>query len=725
MPQYTELPVDLRRKSELVQDRIGVLLIVIVMAIITFLIFLLSVNIGFVFAKSAAALPDVGKLEQWRPYESTRIFDRNGTLIANIHGDEDRVVVPLSEISPNIQHAVMAIEDNRFYEHGGVDFRGTARALVQNAKGGEIQGGSTLTQQLVKNLFLSPERSVTRKLAEAILAMRVEHHYDKRRIMEMYLNQVYWGNQSYGIEKAARRYFKTGAKDLTIAQAALLAGLLKAPEGLSPYTYGDAARERQLEVIGKMVDNGYITQEQQKKAINEKIVFNTRVPKPSKHPYFVTYVIQELEKEFGPEVVRRGGLKVYTTMDSEVQEAAEKALSAELTTLPKYSNVTQGALVSIDVPSGEIMALVGGADFEKNQFNNATQARRAAGSTFKPFVYLTGFRLGIITPETPISDRPVHFNTGFGIWSPHNWDGKYMGAMNIRKALTLSRNTTTVQVGMKVGIDPIIETARLAGITSPIDRNFSSLLGSSGFSPLEMASGYSTFARGGIQMTPTPFRRIEDSRGKEVLFDRPKAQRVFDPEPVASLVSILVDVVEKGTGKNAILKDRQVAGKTGTTDMVRDIWFVGMTTDMVACVWMGNQKYVPLNGVFSSNSAKVWGDFSKHYYEIRPIPPAKFPAPDQVLVKRNVILNTTGNEEERPVNTAVNNVPVPGVNSEPMLDQAPLTPPGRSVGVSVSTTDRTPMKPLVPVAPPPPANPRPLLDSQPAPSPSPTDTGNN
>jgi penicillin-binding protein 1A len=630
-----DLAVDIPVKSDTFWSRTGFLVFVTVLIITLFGMFILSVEVGSTMAKGASALPDIRVLENWHPNESTRIYDRHGNLVANIHGDEDRVVVPLSDISPNIQRAVMAIEDNRFYHHSGVDIRGTVRALVQNLKKDDVQGGSTITQQLVKNLFLSPERSISRKIAEAVLAVRVEQVYDKNKILEMYLNQVYWGNQAYGIEKAGRRYFKKPARDLSIGESALLAGLLKAPEGLSPFAYPEASRRRQLEVLAKMEEYGYITHEQRLAAGNERITLNSRKPKPSKYPYFVSYVIQELNERFGEDVVRRGGLRVYTTMDDQVQEAAEKALKTGVDGA-RFAGVTQGALVSIDVETGEIMAMVGGTNFEKNQFNNATQARRAAGSTFKPLVYLTGFRLGLITPETPISDRPIYFNTGVGIWSPHNWDGRYMGAMNIRRALTLSRNTPTVQIGMKVGIDEVINTAKLAGVKSHIDRNFSSLLGSSGFSPLEMTNAYATFARGGIRMEPTAIRRIENSRGEKVKLDDRKPERAFDPEPVSNLVSILVDVVEKGTGRNAILKGRQVAGKTGTTDSVRDIWFMGFTRDMVAGVWMGNEKYVPLHGVFSSNSAKVWHDFAAKYYELKPVPPSDFPPPAPLVRKQEI-----------------------------------------------------------------------------------------
>ncbi|MBK8189318.1 MAG: PBP1A family penicillin-binding protein [Vampirovibrionales bacterium] len=633
-----------------------------VLGVIVFALFLLAVNLGLVLANGASSLPDIKVLETYQPNQSTLIFDRNNSLIANIHGDEDRVVVKLRDISPNIQHAVMAIEDNRFYQHNGVDVRGTLRAMTTNLRGGDVQGGSTVTQQLVKNLFLTPDRTYSRKLAEALLAMRVEKFYSKNKIMEMYLNQVYWGNQAYGIEKAARRYFRKAAADLDIAESALLAGLLKAPEGLSPFAYPEAAKRRQLEVLDKMVEYGYITLEQRDTAARETIRLNSQRPKPSKHPYYVTYVIQELEKDYGEDVVRRGGLRVFTALDPQVQGAAEKALTEHVKSLSRGTHVSNGALVCIDVASAEIPAIVGGVDFDKSQFNNATQARRAAGSQFKPFVYLTGFRLGLITPETPISDRPVSFNTGYGVWRPKNWDGRFMGAMNIRRALTLSRNTPTVQIGMQVGIDEVISTARLAGITSPIDANFSSLLGSSGMAPIEMATAFSTFARGGIRMTPSAIRRVENVQGKALYIDKPAAQQVFDPNAVAMLNSILVDAVEKGTGKSAILENRQVAGKTGTTDQVRDIWFTGYTPDMVATVWMGNERYVPLNGVFSSNAAKVWHAFAQEYYRARTIVATEFPQPHAgSLVKRRDMVLNLNPPRPRPVVTP----PLPELDADP------------------------------------------------------------
>lgn len=627
MQRPFELPVDIPKKSELVKARMGWLVLLSILAIISFILFLLSINLGVILAKGSGTLPDIRILENYHPNQSTRIFDRNNNLLANIHGDEDRVVVPLSSISTNIQRAVMAIEDNRFYQHNGVDIRGTFRAIATNARGGARQGGSTLTQQLVKNLFLSPERSYSRKLAEAVLSLRVEKYYSKDKILEMYLNQVYWGNRAYGIEKAGRRYFGVSAKELSISQAALLAGLLKAPEGLSPFRHPKAARKRQLNVIAKMKDYGYITDEQAEEAKAEKITFRSQIEQPSRHPYYVSHVIHELNQTYGTDAVRRGGLQVYTSIDPKAQKAAKKALTDRIKAFPNYSNVSNGALIAIDVDTAEIIAMVGGIDFKQSQFNNATQAKRAAGSQFKPFVYLTAFRLGLLTPNSIIHDKPISYNTGVSIWRPKNYDGRFLGPITIREALTRSRNTTTVQVGQRVGIDEVIKTAKLAGVTSKIDRNFASFLGASGMSPLQMATAFSTFARNGVRMYPTTIRRVENVSKEQLKYKKPKPERTLNQEAVEQLNSILVNVVENGTGRRAKLPDRQVAGKTGTTDKTRDIWFTGFTPDMVATIWMGNEKYVPLRGVYSSDAAQVWHDFAEGYYAEHDIPPRAFELP--------------------------------------------------------------------------------------------------
>lgn len=590
-------------------------------------------------------LPDREFLKEYKPDQTTQIFDVNDKLIANIHGDEDRVLVPLNKISPYILKAVISIEDNRFYEHNGIDVIGTFRAMVKNFVGDEDtkQGGSTLTQQLAKNSFLSPERSIRRKLAEAVIALRLETIFSKDKILEMYLNRIYWGNRAYGIEKAAKRYFKKSAKDLNLAQSAMLAGLIKAPEGYSPFYNYKMTKIRQKIVLERMEHYGYITQKQKLEAEKEKLKIYPPNYSYSKYPYFIDYVSYLIRKNYGNEILRRGGLKVYTTLDPKVQELAEKTIKDGIKELEGFTGVKQGALVSIDVKNGYIQGLVGGRNFAKSNYNRAIFSKRAAGSSFKPVVYLTAFRLGVVKPDSIVLDAPISFNTGWNIWSPHNWDGKYMGRLTVRQALTLSRNTTTVRVSLKVGIDSIIQTARLLGIKSSIDRNFSIVLGSLGISPLEMATAFSTLARDGSYIEPIAIRKIVDHQGDIIEENTTSPVQVVSHKFVKQLNSILVDVVEKGTGKAAKLSDRQVAGKTGTTDNVRDIWFTGFTPDTVTTIWLGNDQNLPLNGVFSSNCAELWGRFSKQYYKLKQIPA------QSITGKNNLTLKTDQNKK-KPLN---------------------------------------------------------------------------
>jgi penicillin-binding protein 1A len=593
----------------------------------------LAIIVGLTLTRALAKMPNIAILDDYQPSQSTQIYDRYNNLIANLHGDEDRVVVPLNDISLHLQRAVLATEDNRFYEHHGVDIKGTARAFLVTSSGGRMQGGSSITQQLVKNIFLTPERSIMRKFAEALLAVKVEGRYDKQRILELYLNQVYFGNLSYGAEKAARRYFKCSAKQLSLAQAAMLAGLLQAPEAMSPYRFPDVAKARQKEVLDNMLEYGYITAKQRTDALKEPLTLNSRAQKTSKYPYYVAYVIQELESRYGRKAVRQGGLKVYTSMDPVSQLKAQELVD-QFIKRRGYSGVKQGAIVTLDVATGEVLALVGGTDYEHNQYNAATQARRAVGSTFKPFVFLTGFRLEKMTPKTPICDRPIRY----GDWSPHNWDNQYMGCMNIRRALVLSRNTTTVQIGMKVGVEEVLETAKRAGVKSPIDPNPSSFLGSSGVSPLELVTAYSTIARGGVYIPAKSILKVADNRGNLIRVEEAPPRRTFKQDHVAALVDILIDVVNQGTGQNARLSNRVVAGKTGTTDKVKDIWFMGFTSDMVTGVWFGNTRNVPLHGVFSSDAAAVWHQFAVHFYKEHPRPETPFfLASDEYAAKSQLV----------------------------------------------------------------------------------------
>ncbi|MFH0702582.1 MAG: transglycosylase domain-containing protein [bacterium] len=620
--------IDVPTQSEIEKKQLKNILIIIVLSIFTVIALSVSLFTTNFVTKITDELP---KTSIYNPDESTQIFDVNNQLIANIQGDEDRVIVPLEKISPYLQKAVISIEDNRFYEHKGIDFTGTIRAAFSNFSntGKSLQGGSTLTQQLVKNSFLLPERSFKRKFIEAIYAIQIEKNFSKDKILEMYLNQVYWGNLAYGAERAAFKYFKKSASQLNLAESALLAGLLKAPEDYSPYTNLNKAKTRQKLVLQKMEYYGYITHNQRIKT--EKEPLKLALPRQTyyKYPYFVSYVFYLLKKSYGEDVVRKGGLKVYTTLDPIAQKIADKTIRQGIKLMPKKSGVKQGALISINVYNGYIQALVGGVDYAKSNFNRATQSKRAAGSSFKPIIYLTGLRTGVITSESSVIDAPISFNTGWNIWRPTNWDGRYMGKMTVRKALSLSRNTPTVRIALKVGLDSIIKTARLLGIRSYINKNYSIALGSAGISPLEMTTVYSTLAREGIYTEPTAIRKVEDSQGNLLEIHNPAPIRVVSPNFVRELNSILIDVVEKGTGKLAKLNDRVVAGKTGTTDDVRDIWFTGFTPDTVTTIWMGNDQNTELKGVFSSNCAQLWGMFSKEYYKAKNIPPQYFIQPDK------------------------------------------------------------------------------------------------
>jgi penicillin-binding protein 1A len=629
-PFTQELPVDVPMKRELTSERWGTFVVVGGMGLLLVVLFLLSVNLGFVVSNSLRRLPKVNQLAMWHPSESTRIYDRNNNLVATVSGDEDRTVRTLDRISPYLPRAIMAIEDNRFYHHTGVDVRGTLRAMATNLKGGDIQGGSTLTQQLIKNLYLSSERSLGRKLAEAILATRIERLYSKDKILELYLNMVYWGNQAYGAEKAAQRYFNVSSEELSLGQAALLAGLLKAPEGLNPFVYPNAAKKRQTLVLEAMQRFGFITNEQRLNALDEPLTYE-RSRSSYRYPFFVDFIQQEMIRQFGEDVVRRGGLIINTTLDQKTQEAAEKAMVTAFKSVTPSTNVEQGGMVVLGVDGSEVLAMVGGKDFNLSQFNNVTMARRSPGSTFKPFVYLTGFRLGKITPDSIIVDKPISYNTGFGYWRPKNYDGVFKGAMKIRYALAESRNTTTVQVGSWVGIDEIIKTARLAGVESPIAPNFASLLGASGISMLELANAYSTFARGGTYTPPHSILSIQDPQGKEIYRMVPEYERRLKKEHVGMINSALYTVVKKGTGKKAQIAQRDVAGKTGTTDQTRDIWFSGYTRDFVATVWFGHSQNRPLRGIGSGFCVTTWKDFADGYYNTHPSPPRELtmnPRPD-------------------------------------------------------------------------------------------------
>jgi penicillin-binding protein 1A len=595
----------------------------------------LAVGTGYGVAsgwKYVHDLPDLTMVERYEPIEAIQLLDRNDHLICVVEGDQDRRVVPLTQISLQMQQAMLAAEDHHFYEHHGINFVSIGRASIANlTKGHVVEGGSTITQQLVKNLFFTDaQRTMDRKVKEALMSWEIESRYSKEKILEMYLNQVFFGNNAYGIERAATKYFDCSAAELNLGQSAFLAGLVKAPSELGTVANRQAAFDRQHEIIDKMVEYGYITQAQANVAKAKKLVFRKGSNPLQKYPYYVTAVLEQLRSHMSQSEMRQQGLRVFTNLDPQVQDAAEKVLNDDLKKAPK--GVSQAALVTVNVPDGAVLALVGGVgNFWQHQFNRATNPH-TAGSSFKPFVYLTALLQNKLAQDSMVDDKPLVIHQPYGLpdYAPKNFDHKFYGRIPLRKALALSRNVVSVRIAQLVGIDSVVETARQAGITTKLEPNLSLALGSSAVTPLEMAGAYATFSRMGIAIKPQMIRQIQNNRGQVIEVFESKADKVFPVEPVARLVDMMQDTVRYGTGTQAKLADRPVAGKTGTADAAKDIWFVGYTPDMCTAIWGGNDENLPIPGQHVTGGdvmAKIWRDYATQYYLVHPTPPGSFVAP--------------------------------------------------------------------------------------------------
>ncbi|WP_413200081.1 transglycosylase domain-containing protein [Nostoc piscinale] len=580
-------------------------------------------------------LPDVRQLRNFLPSETTYIYDIKGKLLASVHGEANREVVPLDRISPNLKRAVLASEDGHFYYHHGINPTGIGRAIVVNAvAGGVKEGGSTITMQLVKNLFLSQKRAITRKLAEAVLAIRLEQILTKDQILEMYLNQVYWGHNNYGVQTAARSYFDKSAENLTLAESAMMAGLIQAPEEFSPFASMKLAKQKQKEVLGRMLDLKWITQQEYDDALKQEIKLGRiRSFQGSALPYVSNTVSQELAKKFGRDALLKGGMRVQTTVDAKFQMMAEDTVKKWHQTLLSqglYKN--QIALVAIDPRTHFIKALVGGVDPKVSEFNRATQALRQPGSSFKPFVYYAAFATGKFGPDSTVIDAPVSYRDGNGWYYPRNYDGTFGGAMSIRKALSVSRNIPVIKLGKTVGMSKVIEVCRTLGIMSPMEPVTSLPLGAIGVTPLEMTSAYATFANYGWQSPPTIIARITDSSGNVLLDNTPKPQLVLDPWASAAIIDTMRSVITEGTGKNAAI-DRPAAGKTGTTSSEKDIWFVGTVPQLTTAVWVGrdDNRQLAHGATGGVMVAPIWKDFMTKALKGVPVenfkPPSQFPRP--------------------------------------------------------------------------------------------------
>jgi penicillin-binding protein 1A len=577
-------------------------------------------------------LPDVRVLRSYAPTETTYIYDIKGIQLASLHDEANREVVPLNRISPNLKRALLAIEDDRFYYHQGVNLTGVGRALSANfKKGGVSQGGSTITMQLIKNLFLSQKQQFSRKLAEAVLSIRLEQIFRKDEILEMYLNQVYWGHNNYGVETAAQSYFNKHASELNLAEGAMMAGTIAAPEKYSPFINYKVAKKRQEQVLARMVELNWITPAEEKKAKDYKLKLGKiKTWQTSKLPYVTDAAVEELNQRFGRETVRKGGMRIQTTIDYNFQIAAEKVVQNAYERLGR--NKYQISLVAIDPRTHFIKAMVGGVDYKKSNFNRAMYANRQPGSSFKPFVYYTAFATGKFSPESTVYDAPVRYRDGSGYYSPRNYGGGYSGAMSVRSALMNSTNVPAVKMGKEVGLDKVIQTCRTLGIKSPIEPVVSLPLGAVGVTPVEMASAFATFASNGWQSETTTILRVTDSEGNILLDNTPQPTLVLNSWATAQINSALQSVVSGGTGKEAY-PGRPAAGKTGTTSSERDVWFVGYVPQLAASVWIGKDDYTPLGqGVTGGTyAAPIWRSFMLEALKNEPVesflPPAKFKRP--------------------------------------------------------------------------------------------------
>lgn len=557
-------------------------------------------------------LPKVNAIEEYVPVESSKVYSSDGQVIAEFYV-ERRTFIPHYEIPSHVKKAIIAIEDVRFYSHPGVDLIGIARALTHDIMaGGMRQGGSTITQQLAKMLFLKPEKSIKRKIREAALSIQIEKRYTKDEILGLYLNQAYFGTRSYGIEAASQTYFGKTVKDLTVAEAALLASLPKAPSQYSPFRNKDKAKERRDIVLQQMLQHKFITRQQYDGAMAEPIPTEPHYRK-YEAPYFVELLRQQLEQKYGSELYT-AGFKIHATIDLKMQQAAEKALTNGVRSIEKRCRPgIQASLVAVDLRTGHIKAMVGGFDFWKNQFNRATQALRQPGSAFKPFVYAAALKDGM-TSEDTINDSPISFKGSRPgqMWSPKNYDGKYHGVVTLRTALARSLNTAAVRLASKVGLEQVIQTARDLGIKSDLQPYMPLALGASDVTLLEMTRAYAAFASG-KKMELIPYDRIEN-RDKIVIDEvLPKQTDIFEESVVSELRILLGAVVKEGTGTRAKELKRPVYGKTGTTNDYTDAWFIGFDDNLAVGVWVGRDDHKPIGSKETGASAAlpIWIEFMK------------------------------------------------------------------------------------------------------------------
>ena len=569
-----------------------------------------------------ATLPDVTQMvDGYRQIESTIIYDSNNNEIDRI-SRENRELVPIEQIPVSLQNSFIAIEDRKFRTHMGFDPMRLGKALIVNiTQMRKAQGGSSITQQLAKNAFLTNERSIIRKVKEAIITVELERRYTKDEILERYLSEIYFGEGAYGVQSASKLFFNKDVSKLNLSECALLAGVPNRPEKYSPFKNLENALKRQKLVLAQMLKFGLITQSEYDEAINYKIkvdkgAFAQR--RIAKAPDFTDLVKKQVFEIFGEKEVYESGLRIYTTLDLKMQDAAEQSFANSK--YLKEDKDLQGAIVSIDSSNGYVKAIVGGKDFRSGYFNRAVSAKRQPGSSFKPFVYFTAVKNNFPV-NLMIEDSPIKI----GNWEPKNYGKNYGKTMTMLEALEKSQNIATIKLLQQLSIEEVIKTAREAGITSEIPNNYTMALGTMVITPLELANAYAPFSNGGFRTKPIFITKVTDKAGKILYEEKSQSEKVFKPEDVALIVNMMQNVVKYGSGKAADIGIEQ-AGKTGTTNGYTDAWFVGFTPNLVTAVFMGYDNNKPMKSGMAGGkiSAPVWADYMRKIIKTTKYKPAKF-----------------------------------------------------------------------------------------------------
>jgi penicillin-binding protein 1A len=584
-------------------------------------------------------LPD--SLEKINLSLPTEIYSSQGNVIKVLG---QRHPVPLNEISPRFTEAMIATEDSRFYSHSGVDHIGLTRAMLRNIRDMRVsQGGSTITQQLSKNLFFSFERKWVRKIKELMIALQIEATFSKEEILEAYCNQVYFGSGAYGVEDASLVYFGKRAKDLTLLQAALLAGLPNSPNNANPFNNFERAMKRTRTVLNRMISSKFISPIQMEEALETDLELAPRRIQSNPNQYFIQHVISKLEREYGKEFVHFGGLKIFTTIDVRLQQYAQQSVTTHMKSLDKRmgsredEEVLQAAVVALENKTGAVRVLVGGRDYAQSQFNRAVSSNRMAGSSFKPIVYLAAMENLGISPATVMKDEPVVLKISDGkTWEPKNFNDEYFGDLILKRALMKSLNVVSAKLVNDLTPERVIKTARQIGITSPLGENLSLALGATGVSPLEMAGAYSVISNLGILNEPYLIDRIEDFRGNTLYEHFYFGVQRFSQKSIYPLLDMMRGVVEEGTGRviRRMGFRHPAGGKTGTTNDYKDAWFDGFTKDLSVSVWVGydsNDSMIDRNGrglTGGSAAAPIWGYFMKKGLQGKS--PANFPVPEGI-----------------------------------------------------------------------------------------------